>query len=499
MKKLSKSKYILGLQCPKALWLSIHRPELQAPLDEGTKRIFEMGHLVGKYAQARFPGGVLIDEDHMHLGEAIRSTEKAVAAGATAIFEATAAFGGALCRVDILFRRGKRKREWDLFEVKSSTGVKNYHLDDVSFQRHCFENAGYEIRRTLLMHVNNKYVRDGAIEPKRLLHTEDVTELVVERMEGMEDRIENLLAAINQRKRPEIAPGVQCASPFVCLFFELCNKRFPYDIYELPCGGQRVPELEDMNIRYLKHIPDDFPLSDRQRRSVQSARSRKAVVDTEGIRAFLETLEYPLYFFDFETVSCAVPPFNHSRPYEFIPFQFSLHVQKRKDGPVEHHAFLHEKKSDPRKSLIRSMLKLLGKKGSIVAYNMSFEKTVIGYLIDDFPEHSRALKALLRRFKDLKTPFSGGHYVHRDFHGSASLKAVLPVLAPSLSYDKLDIRDGGTASFAYERWIMGKMADREWRETYRALLKYCELDTLAMVEILKRLYSEKEKGDACRC
>lgn len=485
MKKLSKSKYILGLQCPKALWLRTHSPELEAPLDEDTKHRFEMGHLVGEYAQRCFEGGVLIDEDHMHLTEAIRSTERAVADGVTAIYEATAAFDNTLSRPDILLKTGKGRNEWDIYEVKSATKVKDYYLEDVSFQRRCFEGAGYIIRKTYLMHVNNEYVRHGEIDPKGLLVTEDITADVRDTMTGIDAQIENFLTMINQDTCPEIAPGAQCKNPFRCGFFDLCNKREPYDIYELPRGGKRIAELEEMGVRYLKDVPDDMELSVPQRSVVTSAQRGEAVIDREAIREFLGTLEYPLYFFDFETIAHAVPFFDDSRPYEAIPFQFSLHIQEKKDGPVLHHEFLHNEKSDPRRPLIQEMVRLLGKKGSIVAWYMSFEKMVIENMATDLPEFADELEALLPRFRDLIVPFREGSYAHPDFHGSASLKSILPVLVSSLSYGDLEIQEGTSASLAYERWMLGKMPYEEWSGTYDALLKYCELDTQAMVEILK--------------
>jgi len=485
VKKLSKSKYTLGLQCPKALWLRTYSPKLETPPDEGTKHLFEMGHIVGEYAQRCFEGGVLIDEDHMHLTEAIKSTERAVADGATALYEATAAFDNTLSRADILLRTEKDHNEWDIYEVKAATGVKDYYLGDVSFQRRCFEGAGYVIRNTYLMHINNEYVRHGEINPKELLVTEDITTDVRDVMTGIDERAENLLAMINQDTCPEVAPGKQCKKPFTCGFFDFCNKREPYDIYELPHGGKRIAKLEAMGVRYLKNIPDDMELTVRQRSVVVSAQRGEAVIDREAIREFLGTLEYPLYFFDFETIAHAVPFFDDSRPYEAIPFQFSLHIQEKKGGPVEHQEFLHNEKNDPRRSLIREMVRLLGKKGSIVAWHMSFEKMVIENMATDLPEFADDLRAFLPRFRDLIVPFREGIYVHRDFHGSASLKSVLPVLVPSLSYGELEIQEGTGASLAYERWMLGQMPDEEWKGTYDALLKYCELDTLAMVEILK--------------
>ena len=487
MRKLSKSKYCLGLQCPKALWLSIHQPDLAAPVDEATQRIFDMGTLVGKYAQRCFEGGVLIAEDHRHLTEAIASTEKAVAEGAPAIYEATAAVGGALSRADIFAKADDGDDSWDIYEVKSSTELEDQYIDDVSFQRHCFEGAGYAVRDTFLMHINNEYVRRGEIDFHELFTIDDITEEVEERMVGIEKRIKGLLTTINQDACPEVAPGPHCKNPYACGFFDLCNKREDYDIYELPYGGKKIAELEGMGITYLKDVPEGFDLTVRQESVVLANQRQRAVIDREAIREHLGELTYPLYYFDFETVAHAIPFFDESRPYEPIPFQFSLHVQKKRGGEVVHHEFLHNEKSDPRPKLIKEMVKLLSKKGSIVAWHMSFEKTVIANMARDLPEFADDLEAFLPRFWDLIVPFRSGAYAHRDFHGSASLKSVLPVLVPKLSYNELEIQEGTSASLAYERWLMGDLPDNEWPATRTALLKYCHLDTLAMVEILRHL------------
>ena len=245
--------------------------------------------------------------------------------------------------------------------------------------------------------------------------------------------------------------------------------------------------MEALKIEFLADIPNDFPLTARQKTIVEASKTDKPIIDRAGISDFLDTLSYPLYYFDFETINPAIPLFDKTRPYQTIPFQFSLHVQNEPGGDCVHHEFLLEERQDPREKLIQEMLRLLGTSGGIVAYNMTFEIQCIKGLADSFPKYSDWLLALIPRFRDLIVPFRKGYYVHRDFHGSASLKDVLPVMVPSLSYKKLEIQEGETASLKYELWVSGLMEPAAWEKTRSDLLRYCAVDTLGMVEIMRVL------------
>lgn len=486
---LTKSRYMQGLQCPKLLWLSINEPELGAKTDEVTQHLFDVGKRVGEIAQKRFRDGVLIAEDHMHLQGAIRSTEAIAESGAPAIFEATAEFETVLCRADILNRVKAKKAAWEIHEVKMSTRVKEEHLDDLAIQKYCFDRAGYPINKTCLMHVNNKYIRTGEIDPMEFLTEEDITEEVSKKIADIQTNVKELSNVLAGEKCPDVKPGDQCRRPYDCPFFDHCNEPHKeYSIYELPYGKKLYPIFKEMGIELIRDIPKDFKLSERNKRIVISNQTGKPVIDEKAIREYLDALEYPLYYFDFETINPAIPPYDNWRPYQTTPFQFSLHIQKNKGGECEHHEFLLQEARDPRRPLIESMLKLLGKKGSIIAWKMSFETSVIRGMAGMFPEYKEQLLALVPRFRDLIVPFQSGNYVHYDFHGSASIKDVLPVLVPSLSYEKLEIQEGGTASLKYELWLTGEMEGKEWNKTYKNLLKYCDLDTIAMVEIMRVLY-----------
>jgi Domain of unknown function(DUF2779) len=487
---LTKSRYMQGLQCRKRLWLSVNKPHLAAEPDLAAQHIFDVGRRVGEYAWLLFDGGILVCEDHQHLSQAITTTESLVMSGATAIFEAAAESGIILCRADILTRDGKISNEWDIHEAKMNAKVEDEHINDLAIQRLCFERAGYPIRKTYLLHINTEYIRHGDINLRSLFVEEDVTQMVLERIPDTKIKAVELVSVLESKVCPAVEPGAQCEKPNECPFNGQCSSVHPnYSIYELSRGKKVVPKLKERRIELLKDVPEGFPLSKRHSRQVLSVKTKQPVIDKAAIKRHLASLEYPLFHFDFETINPALPPFENSRPYQQNPFQFSLHIQNEKCGNCEHHGFLAKEAGDPRKRLIEEMLRLLGKKGTIVAYHMPFEKAVIEDMATTFPEYSDELLALLPRFWDLIVPFRSGNYVHYDFHGRESLKAVLPVLVPSLSHKNLEIQEGATASLKYELWATREMDEAEWEKTYQNLLKYCELDTLAMVEILSVLYN----------
>jgi hypothetical protein len=237
-------------------------------------------------------------------------------------------------------------------------------------------------------------------------------------------------------------------------------------------------------VGFIKDIPEDYPLSKYNTNLRESCITGKPVIEKDLVQGWLAGLEYPLYFLDFETVFIALPLFDHVKPYDQVPFQFSLHMQKKHGGTTAHFEFVAGGREDPRKEIAEKLVDYLGDRGSIVAYNANFEKKRIEELAALFPKLRKPLESLLPRIVDLITPFKSGNYVDRDFRGSVSIKNVLPVLVPTLSYEKLAIGDGGIASIRAARWFMGESGEEQWKKTMAELRQYCELDTLAMVEIL---------------
>ena len=288
--------------------------------------------------------------------------------------------------------------------------------------------------------------------------------------------------------QPDTIIGSKCKTPSRCQFYDYCHREVPRSsVYELPYGHRIIPKLIDAGITLLKDISKTTPLSMRQQKLVESVKQQKPVVDVETLSAFLDTFTYPLYFFDFETVSPAIPQVENSKPYERIPFQYSLHILKKANGNLIHKEYLHDSRTDPRGTILSALIKDLEIEGSIVTWNKSFEESVLKSLAEVFPEYFNQINSLLPRIVDLIIPFRSGTYADFRFKGSASIKAVLPVLCPELSYKSLSVQRGDEASLLFEKYLEGTMPEEEWCEVKAGLLSYCRLDTLAMVEIYRKL------------
>ena len=488
MNTISKSQYIKGIQCPKALWLYRNRKDLAQEITEGTQFIFDSGHEVGVLAQQYFGEGIEITEPYYKIDQAIRSTNQAVKQGKGIIFEATAcAETGAYSKIDIL-KKVDGSGTWDLIEVKSSTGVKDYHIDDMALQRHAFSGAGYRIRESILMHINNSYVRSGNLDLQDLFTLEDCTAIVEERLAEVGSTVEELIKVINSRIEPEIEIGGHCTRPFECDFTPYCWDHVPdYSVYNV-FDGSKLGALLEENILNIADVPADFDLTDRQSIEIKASKENLIQRDITAIKGFLEQLEYPLYYLDYETISPAVPLFDNSSPYETIPFQFSLHVQSKKGGDLKHTEFLHTGKDDPRPHFLEALVEACREQGSVVVYNQSFESGVNNKLALNFPAYGGHLEKINDRMVDLLVPFRSRHLYHPAMEGSASLKSVLPAFVPDLTYDGLAIANGEIASITYNRCIRGLVPEEEKPQIFQDLREYCKLDTLAEVRLVDILY-----------
>jgi hypothetical protein len=489
MNTISKSQYLKGLQCPKALWLYRNRKDLAPEISEGRQFIFDTGHEVGVLAQQYFGEGLEITEPYYKIDQAVRSTNQAVKQGKGLIFEATAcADSGAYSRIDI-FKKVDGTDTWDLIEVKSSTGIKDYHIDDMALQRHAFAGAGYRIGKSILMHVNNGYVRSGKLDLQALFTLEDCTGVVEDRLAEVGSKVEELIKVINSRIEPEIEIGGRCTKPFECDYIPYCWDHVPdYSVYDV-FNGSKLEDLLEKNILNIPEVPEDLDLTDRQSIEISAFKENRIHRDITAIKAFLERLKYPLYYLDYETISPAVPLFDNSSPYETIPFQFSLHVQSKKGGDLKHIEFLHTGTDDPRPGFLEALVEACRKRGSVVVYNKPFESGVNNKLALNFPAYASRLEMINDRMVDLLVPFSARHLYHPAMEGSASLKSVLPAFVPDLTYDGLAISNGEIASIAYNRIIRGLMPEEEKDQIFEDLREYCKLDTLAEVRLVEVLYN----------
>jgi predicted RecB family nuclease len=481
--RISKSKFVAGVQCLKRLYLQVHQPGLAAELDEASKAVIEQGRQVGLVAQKAFPGGVIVEAGPKELDKAITKTRELIAASdVPAIFEATFQHEGVLVRTDVLKRNGRSGH--GLIEVKSATAVKPHYAYDIAIQRHVLTGADVEIKQASLMHLNRKYVFDGKdydvsqlfviaeLKPKDSVSDSEIS-----------DRLKDQFRVLNRHKPPDIKPGKQCKDPVLCEFYDHCNPELPADhVSHLPrIQAKKVEELTAAGITLLKQIPDAFPLSERQRRAVDCVKSGKPFVSPE-LADELDGLKYPLCFMDFETVFPALPRFAKMGPYDHIPFQWSVHRQGKPGGPLKHHEFLAENDSDPRFPFVESLCKALAGAGNIVVYNQSFESSRLDDLARWLPAYASDIKKIKAKIWDLLVVVRRNVY-HPEFAGSFSLKFVLPAFVPEMTYGTLEVAEGTAAGLAWARLIQPGTALVEKRRLRKALLEYCKQDTLALAKL----------------
>ena len=482
---LSKTKYLNGLKCPKLLWYLYNRKEDIPEVDAATQALMDQGKMVGELAQALFPGGIVLQRDYMPDKQAERSLEAAKLR--KPLFEAGFVFKQAYALADILNPVGKDA--WDLIEVKSTGRVKDEHFRDVAFQKYAYEGAGIKIRKCYLMYINNQYVRNGEIDPEELFAKEDITKQCDELVPEIEENLADMLEVMQRQDAPIVKVGPHCDEPYPCPLEDICWDFLPPkdDVFCLYSGTKKAYQLLERGILRITDIKADITLSYRQNIQVSCHRSCTPHIDKKGIRSFLDTLKYPLYFLDFETINPAIPAYDNTRPFEAVPFQYSLHIVKTKGAKPECRSYLAPGNKDPRPEILKQLKALLGKSGSIIAYSASFEKTTLRHASEAYPEYQGWVSLLEERIIDLLTPFRGFLYYHPDQAGSASLKNVLPVMTKS-SYDNMEITDGSTASNEYCRVTFSKNIDEKERQhVCAALEKYCDLDTKGMIEILEKL------------
>ena len=487
MKTLSKSRFVSGIQCDKKLWFDFYRKELKPEIDDQTQAVFDLGHRIGILAQEMFPNGKdATPEDYSNLQPSIENTKKWISEKVETIYEATFTANNAFCMLDILHR--KDDEVWAI-EVKSSTSVKDYHFTDASLQYFVMKNAGLAPDRFFMMHINNQYVRQGEITSE-IFKLTDITEQVLANQDWVAENLDRLLKMLEIEQEPVVEIGRHCSSPFGCDYAHHCWKHVPeYSVFNLYRGGKKGWNLYEQNILKIEDIPDDFALTHFQNLQRNGLQKDETYMDQLAIKNLISRWEFPLYFFDFETVFPGIPVLNGTRPYQQVPFQYSLHILEE-DGKLTHKEFLANPEDfsngeDPLKQMVEQLKNDFGTKGNIVTYNQSFEVGRLNDLVKFFPEDADFLLNLVDRIVDLLPVFQGGHFYFPAMKNSASIKSVLPAIAPDFTYENLEIQDGGSASSLFHQSIEnGNFTDENLREN---LLKYCERDTLAMVIIYQFL------------
>jgi len=487
--RLSKTRYLAGLQCPKRLWLLAHAPELASQADAATEARLAIGTRVGRHAHALFPGGVEIPEGARRGEEALAETRALVADPAVpAVFEAAFEHGGVRVHVDVLERLGRDA--FGLREVKSSTQVKPQHHDDVAVQRWVLEGTGLTVPSVELVHLDREYVRGPeGLDPRRLFRRVELCREIDEAAARVPREVSRLHGVLTRAEAPPIEPGPQCDDPFPCEFWEHCTAGKPEDwIRRLPRAGDRLERLCALGIERIAEIPEDFPLTRLQARVREAHRSGEAFVSPDLATA-LEPFGPPALYLDFESLLPAEPLYTETRPYQAIPFQWSLH-RADEQGRIDHCDFLAEGRDDPRLELATSLLEAAGDGEEPVLVWSGFEARMLRELAEAFPALAIPLGDLRARLRDL-CAMTRDHVYHPAFAGSFSIKRVAPALSPGFGWGDLarrtGIAEGAAAAAAFERIVRGEGAPGEERRVRTALRAYCARDTEAMLAVHRAL------------
>ena len=488
MLTLSKSKLQANRQCPKRLWLEVHRPKLRED-SAAPQASFAVGHQVGDIARRLYDPrgkGVLIDPQTDGFDAAFAQTQELLQS-AQPIFEAGFRAEGALALADVMLpvRKGG-KLAWRMVEVKSSTSVKDYHRDDVAVQSFVARSSGVPLTKIALAHIDSDWVYPGNEDYNGLLLENDLTDEVFDRVEEVRSWISEAQQIVAKKREPSVVTGKHCGNPYECGFLAYCQSQEPQakqPIRWLPgrLSNGLQAHIEALGLTELRDVPDEF-LNDKQQRVKAVTLSGKPYFDQRAAAATLSTHKLPAYFLDFETIQFAVPIWKGTRPYQQIPFQFSLHRLSR-TGKLEQHAFLDLTGSDPSKAFADALIAACGDRGPIFVYNAGFETARIRELSERLPRLTKPLLALNERVVDL-LPVARDHYYHPSQRGSWSIKAVLPALCPDLDYGNLDgVQDGGMAMDAFLEALAPQTSKTRKAEIEQQLLAYCALDTYAMVRL----------------
>lgn len=502
MLHLSKSKYCGLWQCPKIAWMREYMPE-EAVVDEGVLARMEAGNEVGDLARGLFGDYVNVtayNEEKLDLSQMIDDTGVEMDKGTPIICEASFSYNGLYCAVDIL---KKENGSWSIYEVKSSTkhkkddgtweDDKEVYIADISYQKYVLEHCGVTVTGTFLVCLNGDYVFDGELDLSRLFFISDVADAVKTEIKNIESNIAIAERILSSAEEPDIDLSVSCKKPYPCAYWEYCSKHIPeesvFNVYRM-WFSKKIEYYRKGWITYRDLLQNAPIKNEKQLRQLQyGVEKRGTFVNREEIAGFLQSLSYPLYFLDFETMQPVIPQFIGTRPYMQIPFQYSLHYIEQENGELKHREFLAEAGTDPRRALAERLCGDIPMNVCVTAYNKAFECTRIKELAEIFPDLAEHLLNIRDHIVDLLVPFQSGWYYNRAMGGSFSIKSVLPAVFPDdpeLDYHNLEgVHNGSEAMAVFPK--LSSMTPDECEKARSNLLKYCELDTYAMVKVWQEL------------
>lgn len=490
---LTKSCYVTGTRCYKALFLLKKSPQLSKIESSQDRKAKREGAEVGAFARLQFPGGVLIET--LDTDQALDETKQAIDKGSLTLFEAAFMARGVLIRADIL-KRSSIDSPWQLYEVKATTyrsvdsSSKNEYCRDLAIQTWVLQQCKIDLNEIFLMHLNHECVFP---EIHNLFKVIDYTPEVWPLLANINDDIQSLQKILLSEQHPIIGISQRCEKPRVCQFSEHCWRDLPkYSVFNIPRAFNKWKLLEVNRVSAAHMVEADFN-SEKQKRALRCYQTNEPFYDLHTAHTLLKTWIYPISYFDIEAVSYPIPRYNNSRPYQDLPFQFSCHIQRSPESELEHYEFLFDEDSDPREAFINEMLKVLPSSGSIVVYHQTYEITKLKEFTKDFPQYAASINALLPRIVDLKKVIEESIY-HPEFLGSYSIKKVAPVLlGQSVSYDHLAVGDGLEAVCKFQELVQLPHHDPCRVYIRNSLLDYCKQDTLLMVKLHYWLVGEVNK------
>ncbi len=490
----SKSKYCDLWKCPKMAWLNKYKPE-EREIDDGAKQRMEDGNKIGDLAMGIFGDFVevteLREDGSLDLPKMIVRTKEEMDKGTPVICEASFDFNGLYCAVDILKRDGDG---WAIYEVKSTKDDnKAKYYVDVGYQKYVLERCGIAVTNTYLITLNGEYVFDGTLDIKKLFLITDISDPAEDQKVFVGPNLEEAEPMLNDEREPDIDLSVRCEKPGACPYWDYCARSIPspsvFDLYRFDFK-KKIDLYHDGIISFDALEKAGIKFSEINTRFIDyTLHDRGIFVDKECLSKFLKSLSYPLYFLDFESVMPALPEYVGTKPYTQICFQYSLHYIEEEGGELKHKEFLGEPEIDPRRALCEQLISDIPDDGSVIVFNNSFEGPRIKAMAEVYPDLAPELIRIASNIVDLLVPFRSGWYYKKEIANSFSIKSVLPALCPddpALDYHALDqVHHGGEAMTIFPAMV--NMTPEERARTRHNLLKYCELDTLAMVKVWEKL------------
>jgi hypothetical protein len=461
---LSKTGFLTFLEAPMHLWAKSHNQLTEQPPSIMDQHLAHQGQEIENLARQYIEQVLLSPSQRLFWQAAFDDGRYQIRADALILDQETG--------------------EYDLYEIKSGTSIRKAHEYDLAFQVVLLETL-IPLRRASLLHIDNTYLHGQQLELEGFFITEDITDRIQERKDEVV-ALRREAWQVTQMAAPSPLPA--CTKPGSCPCPDLCHPDLPPNpIYNLPYLGKKALTLRDMGVLAIEEIPSNFQLSLRQRQHVEAIRQGVPIINAQAIQTSLAEMQYPLYFLDYETFNPAIPLFPGYQPYEQIVFQYALFVIQAPGAEPQHYEALIADGRDPAPLIVQSLVRNIGSEGSVVVWNKPFEAGRNQDLARHCPAHAEQLLGINERLFDLMLIFRDGHFIHPDFKGSTSLKAVLPALCPDLGYNEMAIPDGETAMLTWHQLHTGTIPAEERPKTIAAMKAYCKMDTFGMVAIWNKL------------